>query len=129
MTLAEKLDLTGGRPAGFDYMRVMLALGVVVWHTVVLTYGYDYQNQVWDNPYYYSILIWILPAFFTLSGFLVAGSLERCKTIAGFLYLRIIRIFPALIVEITLSALVLGPAMTSLPLANIFRTHYFIIIF
>jgi len=130
MTLAEKLDITAGRPAGFDYMRLILALAVVSFHTVDLTYGPKLGHQVWDNPFYGSFAMWIVPAFFALSGFLVAGSLERCKTIAGFLYLRIIRIFPALIVEITLSALVLGPVMTALPLGKYFHDplfyHYFL---
>lgn len=130
MTLAERLDLTAGRPAGFDYMRLVLALGVVSFHTIDITYGPKLGNQIWANPFYGSIGVWIVPAFFALSGFLVAGSLERCKTIVGFLYLRIIRIFPALVVEIIVSALVLGPLMTTLPLAKYFRDplvyHYFL---
>jgi peptidoglycan/LPS O-acetylase OafA/YrhL len=130
MTLAEKLVQAAGRPAGFDYMRLILALAVVSFHTVDLTYGQKAGGQVWANAFYGSLGMWIVPAFFALSGFLVAGSLEHCKTIAGFLYLRIIRIFPALIVEITLSALVLGPVMTTLPLNNYFHDplfrHYFL---
>jgi peptidoglycan/LPS O-acetylase OafA/YrhL len=39
MTLAEKLVQAAGRPAGFDYMRLILALAVVSFHTVDLTYG------------------------------------------------------------------------------------------
>jgi len=119
MTLAEKLDLTAGRPTGFDYMRISLALAVFAWHTILTTYGHD--HQFFSNLYIFSAISWILPSFFALSGFLVAGSLERCKTIAGFLYLRVIRIFPALIVEILLSALVLGPVLTKLPLSAYFR--------
>ena len=50
--------------------------------------------------------------FFCLSGFLVAGSLERCRTPISFAGLRIFRIFPALVVEVLLSALILGPLLT-----------------
>jgi peptidoglycan/LPS O-acetylase OafA/YrhL len=64
----------------------------------------------------------ILPMFFALSGFLVAGSLERCRTIVAFAGLRIIRIFPALAVEILLSAIVLGPLVTNLALGE-YVTH------
>jgi peptidoglycan/LPS O-acetylase OafA/YrhL len=104
----------------------MLALMVVCSHTVDVTYGQKFAiHRMWNNPYYCSLAIWIVPAFFALSGFLVAGSLERCKTIAGFLYLRVIRIFPALVVEITLSALILGAAMTNLPLAKYFHDPLF----
>jgi peptidoglycan/LPS O-acetylase OafA/YrhL len=62
----------------------------------------------------------ILPMFFALSGFLVAGSLERCRTLVGFLSMRALRILPALAMEIVLSALVLGPLVTDLPTAAYF---------
>ena len=38
----------------------------------------------------------ILPMFFALSGFLVAGSLERSRTLVQFFGLRALRIVPAL---------------------------------
>ena len=63
--------------------------------------------------------------FFALSGFLVAGSLLRSRTVAMFLASRIIRIFPALSVEVLLSAVLLGPLFTSLTLAQYFRSHEF----
>ncbi|NOJ44623.1 acyltransferase [Bradyrhizobium sp. WSM 1791] len=61
----------------------------------------------------------IVPSFFALSGFLVAGSLER-NTILAFLTLRFLRIFPALCVEVLISALLLGPLLTSLSLSDYF---------
>jgi peptidoglycan/LPS O-acetylase OafA/YrhL len=57
--------------------------------------------------------------FFALSGFLVAGSPERSKTLLTFLGLRAIRIYPALGVEVVLSALLIGTAVTTLPLPAI----------
>jgi peptidoglycan/LPS O-acetylase OafA/YrhL len=75
----------------------------------------------------------ILPMFFALSGFLVAGSLTRSKTIVSFLYLRVIRIFPALVVEVTLSAIVLGSLFTTHTFADYVRDgefrRYFLNIF
>jgi peptidoglycan/LPS O-acetylase OafA/YrhL len=106
-------------------MRILLALSVVFWHTIIITYGHEFQDVVWNTPLYRLLITGILPAFFVLSGFLVAGSLERSKTLAGFMFLRIIRIFPALVLEITLSALILGPAMTSLPLDQYFGDERF----
>jgi peptidoglycan/LPS O-acetylase OafA/YrhL len=58
--------------------------------------------------------------FFALSGFLVAGSLDRSQTMVTFLGLRALRIAPALIVEILLSALILGPLLTTLTLKEYF---------
>jgi len=129
MTLGQKFRSTDGRPSGFDYLRIFLALSVVCWHSVVITYGYQFQGEVWLDPKYRLAAAGILPAFFALSGFLVAGSLERSRTLASFLYLRIIRIFPALVVEIMLSALLLGPLMTKFSPAQYFHDpvfyHYF----
>ena len=125
MTLDEKFAAANGRPSGFDYMRISLALSVVFWHTIVITYGHEFQDIVWNTPLYRLLITGILPAFFVLSGFLVAGSLERSKTLAGFLFLRVIRIFPALVLEVTLSALILGPIMTHLPLGQYFTDDRF----
>jgi peptidoglycan/LPS O-acetylase OafA/YrhL len=63
--------------------------------------------------------------FFALSGYLVAGSLERSKTILTFIGLRVIRIYPALAVEVALSAFLIGTAVTTLPLAAYFRDPLF----
>ncbi len=68
--------------------------------------------------------------FFALSGFLVAGSLERSKLLASFLGLRVLRIVPALAVEVLISALILGPMLSDLPLDDYLRdprfAHYFL---
>ncbi len=64
--------------------------------------------------------------FFALSGFLVAGSLERSKTLLTFLALRLIRIYPALAVEVVLSAFLIGAAVTAFPLATYFRDPLFL---
>ena len=60
----------------------------------------------------------IVPMFFALSGFLVAGSFERSKTLITFLGLRVFRIVPALSVEVFLSAIILGSFFTTNDLRN-----------
>ena len=67
----------------------------------------------------------ILPMFFALSGFLVAGSLERNKSPISFFGLRIIRLAPALLVEITLSAIILGPIFTTFSIQAYFSDPLF----
>ena len=46
MTLSDRLHLTNGRPAGFDYMRVVLAFMIVVWHTAIVSYGIEAQRSL-----------------------------------------------------------------------------------
>lgn len=125
MTLDEKLKEADYRPTGFDYLRIILACAVVFWHTIVTSYGNAVQDAVQASGWR-SVVALILPMFFALSGFLVAGSLDRCKTLVSFLGLRLIRIYPALMVEVLLSAFVLGPLLTTTPLAEYFTDKKFL---
>ena len=58
--------------------------------------------------------------FFTISGYLVTQSWQQDPHLLRFFQRRALRIFPALIVCVLLSILVLGPALTSLPLNEYF---------
>lgn len=60
--------------------------------------------------------------FFAISGYLITGSAYSRSTLWSFLDARIRRIFPALIAVLLLSALVLGPLMTQLPLSDYFAS-------
>lgn len=114
MTIDEKLKMAEGRPTGFDYLRVMLACAVIAIHSITLSYGPAYSNWFFDLPVIHAASLIILPMFFSLSGFLVSGSLDRAKSVFGFLGLRAIRIYPALAVEVLLSAIILGPIFSEL---------------
>jgi peptidoglycan/LPS O-acetylase OafA/YrhL len=127
VNLAERLIATKGRPSGFDYLRLGLAISVVMWHTTATTYGLPVKprDDLWPQTPLHALFSATLPMFFALSGYLVAGSLERSKTILTFIGLRVIRIYPALAVEVVLSALLIGTAITTLPLAAYFRDPLF----
>ena len=56
--------------------------------------------------------------FFALSGFLVAGSAFRLRSVKQFMLFRLLRIVPALSVEVVLSAILLGPLLTSIALSD-----------
>ena len=70
-----------------------------------------------------------LPMFFALSGFLVTGSALRTKRLLPFLGLRVLRLLPALFVEVTLSAIVLGGIFTTLPLLTYYTSEGFLTYF
>jgi peptidoglycan/LPS O-acetylase OafA/YrhL len=131
-TLDEKFLSAGGRPAGFDYLRIGLACGVMLFHSMDLMAGRNVAFSEFSGALrpVYSL---ILPMFFALSGFLVAGSLARSKTLISFLGLRVIRLGPALVVETVLSAIVIGLLFTTLPYRDYFSSwifwHYFLNIF
>ena len=122
-TIADRMRTTNNRATGFDYLRLVLSSGVILWHTVMTSYGPAAQLLLpsWVRALEFAILL----MFFMLSGFLVAGSLERCQTLWQFAGLRILRIVPALSMEVFLSALLLGPLFTTIALRDYFSDPMF----
>ena len=92
---------------GFDSLRILLSIGVVATHSVGISYGTVFSDQILHMPVA-SAISTILPLFFALSGYLVMGSAMRTATLHQFLLLRVLRIVPALATEIMLSALLIG---------------------
>lgn len=150
-SLGEILDQNRGVGLGFDVLRLGLALMILMSHasgiighgglkTEVINwiFGIDAETAshlaratapTGISPDDHAvtglgrpITIALVPMFFALSGFLVSGSAARTKTLVQFLGLRVLRIVPALAVEVFLSALVLGTIFTTLPLKDYF-TH------
>ncbi len=116
-TLLDEIQKGNGVTAGFDYLRFGLAIAVLVWHSIILTSGSpEVYRDLWSGPFRFLVAA-ILPMFFALSGFLVAGSLARTR-LHQFAVLRVLRLAPALAFEVTLSALVLGTLFTTLPLRD-----------
>lgn len=123
-TIGARAALLGDRSRGFDYMRIALAVAVVAWHSWGLTHGRDGIREALLGPAGFVVSA-ILPAFFALSGYLVTMSLFRSATIGKYVMLRVVRIAPALGVEICLSALLLGPIVTTVALSAYFSDHLF----
>src|ERR1700744_2350383 len=107
ITVEQRLVEGQNRPSGFDYLRIVLAVGVVLAHSFLLPTG-----PAGENNWYFMFAPLIVPMFFALSGFLIAGSFERAKSLFVFFGLRVFRIAPALSVEVLISALILGPLLT-----------------
>jgi peptidoglycan/LPS O-acetylase OafA/YrhL len=123
-SLENRLIQTCGRPNGFDYLRLCLALGVIGIHSVTSSYGIDksrfISESIWRAP-----MAAILPMFFGVSRFLVAASLERSKSLPTFMGLRALRILPALAGEVLLPAFILRPLLTSFPHSAYFSDPLF----
>lgn len=123
-TILDEMQRAGPATAGFDYLRIGLATAVLTWHSIILSTGSaPLDRALWSGPFRF-LPAAILPMFFALSGFLVSASLERNR-LHHFLTLRALRIVPALAVAVALSALVLGPAFTALPLRRYFTSPEF----
>ncbi|MCC8984527.1 acyltransferase family protein [Bradyrhizobium acaciae] len=122
-SLADQLAVSRNRPTGFDYLRLALAASIICLHSANVVFGIDRAMEILGHIRIGAAMV--LALFFALSGFLVAGSLLRCRSLISFLGLRVLRIAPALAVETTLSALIIGPIFSALPLAQYFADPKF----
>ena len=107
----------------FDAVRLFAALLVV--------YGHAYPLTAAGSPAFggNSVQAIGVKVFFVISGYLIMGSWQRDPNVFRFAKRRLLRILPGLAVVVALSALVLGPAVSSLPfgeyLKNSRTLHYF----
>ena len=124
-TIGQRIKDTGGFTSGFDYMRVVLALLVVLGHSLLVSGDDSGRSYVFPGIVDSIRSPGVLALFFALSGFLVSASLIRTKGLGTFLGLRALRIAPALCVEIVLSALILGPILTTSTLSAYFSSGDF----
>jgi len=111
------LRANNGEGPGFNALRLGLSILILAAHSGWVAGADTSQDWVGLNGLF---LLSLVPAFFALSGFLVTGSAIRSAAVRPFLTLRFIRIAPALFVEVTLSALVLGPLFTTYLLRDYF---------
>lgn len=120
-TLGSVLDDQNGFGQGFDFLRIFLATGIVAWHSAQLG---GHLELVRASVFWLSETM-LVPMFFALSGFLVAGSAMRLSP-RSFLLNRTARIVPALAVDIVFAALIIGPLVTTLPLTAYFSDPEFL---
>lgn len=143
-TIGAILDRNRGKGPSFDLLRILLAVAIFLLHTRWVA-GMAEVNAIGDvlanvpagdvKPasttaihrwsFMGPLMRSLVPAFFALSGFLVLGSALRLQATSTFLAHRALRIFPALAVEVSLSALLLGPLFTTLPLNQYFLDPQF----
>jgi peptidoglycan/LPS O-acetylase OafA/YrhL len=126
-TVKELLQEYNNSAPGFDALRLCLASSILLFHSFYICYpenSYRFHNS-WSNPISHPFLKMILPMFFFLSGFLVSKSAYRLKSTPTFLLYRFFRIFPALLVEVFISAVMLGGLMTTLPKKEYYSNEIF----
>ncbi|HJY51346.1 MAG TPA: acyltransferase, partial [Stellaceae bacterium] len=105
------------RQNNFDALRLAAAISVIFSHSFLITEGT--QNREWLIQLTGNQCILGLTGvfiFFAISGFLVTQSFEQTPNPLHYLAKRALRIFPGLFVATMVSAFVLGPLVTTLPL-------------
>lgn len=100
---------------GFDHLRLIAAALVVVHHVRVLNGMPPWMLGWGPDPGALGVGI-----FFVISGYLVTASLRRTSGVGTFLAKRVLRIAPGLLAALLLSACVLGPLVSNLPVSEYF---------
>ena len=121
-SIGSVLESRKGVGPGFDTLRIGLAFSVIGWHSFHIVAGEPHPLA--DLHFFWFPGYAILSMFFALSGFLITASATRLS-LGNFILNRGLRIVPALLVEVVLSAIVLGAIFTTLPLSEYFRSDGF----
>jgi peptidoglycan/LPS O-acetylase OafA/YrhL len=101
-----------------DLLRTLAAMAVIFGHSFSLHPSGGWTEPVasaFDFTYSGALAVDI---FFFLSGILVSSSYCQSRSIHRFILMRISRIWPGLIVCIAISVFVVGPLVTSKPIAS-----------
>lgn len=115
-------DLCEGRDNNLNLIRMVAATSVLVSHAWPITLGSGSWEPLTET------LGWSLGGvavlvFFSISGFLIARSFDRQPT-ARWLLARFLRLVPALVVVLVLTAWLLGPLVTTWPLSSYFSNGF-----
>lgn len=115
MTLADHLERTDFRGPGFDRIRLIAALIVVLHHSSFYSMSNiadDFLSSATGGAIDFGRLA--VNIFFVTSGILVAPGLLRSGDLVSFTVNRALRVMPALIIVVMASALIIGPVITTL---------------
>lgn len=108
-------QLARGRDNNFNLLRMIAASAVLVSHSWPLALGRGTPEPL-EFATGYKLGTTAVILFFAISGFFITKSFDRRASLADFAIARLFRIYPALIVVLLLTLLVLGPLFTALPL-------------
>lgn len=114
--------MTGSRHENnFDFLRFLSAAVIIISHAWVLSCGYEHARA--DDPL---LLVGYgaLATLFVISGYLITASWESTGTFGEFAWKRFLRVVPGLTVAVLFTLLIIGPIMTTLPLATYFANLF-----
>lgn len=114
-------DCATGKDNNFNLLRILAAYAVLVTHCFVLATG-DSMMEPMRRDIGMTMGSMAVDVFFVTSGFLVTASLLTRRGTVEFLAARVLRIYPALLVMLTLTVAGMGAAFTAWPLEAYFSS-------
>lgn len=110
-------DNLSGRNNNLNIIRFIAALFVIYSHSFPITgNGLDYLNRLTDGQIDFGGVA--VSIFFFYGGFLICKSVQRTRTAKDFFKARILRIIPPLALVTFFLALIVGPFLTKLSVAE-----------
>lgn len=116
------LELDSLQANNFDVIRFLAATLVIFSHAYAVS-GYPNNEPLSGATGFIGYGSLAVEIFFLVSGYLITRSLMHRDNLIDFTEARVLRIFPALILCCAVSALVLGPLITTLPLDEYLRSR------
>lgn len=121
--------VSAGRDNNFNLIRFLAALAVLFSHSFLLATG-TRSAQPLKLSYGVTWGDIAVDVFFVTSGFLVTSSLLTRQKATAFLWGRVLRIYPALLVMLCVTVFAMGTSLTSLPIGAYLTAretwHYFL---
>lgn len=115
-------NFSQGRDNNFNLIRILAAFAVLVTHSFALAIGTPdaepFRAQIGMTMGAIAVDI-----FFVTSGFLVTFSLMSRQCTVDFIWARVLRIYPALLVMLFMTVFVMGLLLTSLTTQNYLTSH------
>lgn len=119
-----------GRKNNLDFIRFIAASLVIFSHSFPISLGSDLFEPFYIISNGQSTLGKIsVFVFFVTGGFLITQSYERKPHLYTYMKARVLRIFPALIFSVLITAFIIGPLVTNQPLLDYFsnsQTYFYL---
>lgn len=119
MTLEQAIDRKNNN---FNLIRLLAAILVIFGHSFYLfpTNGYkEPTSTLFKGDYTGSLAVYI---FFFLSGIFIVSSFVNSKTFFRFILMRVLRIYPALIICNVITVFIVGATFTTLSISSYFSS-------
>ncbi|MEO6948817.1 MAG: acyltransferase [Ginsengibacter sp.] len=108
------------RQNNYDFLRLFASICVMFYHSFALLDKVNEEPSTLLTNGKVSAALIGLSIFFSISGYLIAGSALRSPTMINYLWKRLLRIQPLLILLCIVTILVLGPVCSSFSASDYF---------
>lgn len=106
-----------------DLIRLLASILVIVYHSFALNPQWGITDPVKNSFGYVTTGGLAVKVFFFISGLLVTNSLLSRKSIFQFITSRSLRVFPGLAFVVTITAFIIGPIFTTLPISEYLKSN------